>query len=571
MPNARKRRLLVVSRDLALLRGHYDDVIAALDRAGVSVRIRYVNDGALSADSYKADLARRESTVEVEQLPRIESDAGELLALRLRQLANLLRFYHRDYRGREWLREVKFARAAAGPRRWARRFGYLGSRASLLAIRVVASVDRVLPAARPAQALLAEERPDAVVAVPVIRTPQFVDYLKAAAAQGIPTISWIQSWDNLSSKGLLHFVPDRVFVWNEVQRAELARYHHIPESRVCITGAQTFDHWFSDERPLDRREWCAGKGFDPEEPIILYLVSSRQIEPSPAAFFLRWLGAIRSSGIPALETASVLVRPHPTEVGPWRGLEQQHPRLAVSPSTDEALINSPLFRSRYRNELHHCSVAVALNTSGMIDAAIFGKPVCTAELPEFAFGQRGTVHFEYLTTSNGPLRTAGTLQEHVAVLARLVERDPYELDERSMSFVRTFVRPFGTEVSGAAVFSEEMLRLLEAPSGVRTPGPTGRAVGRLLGRVAPVLGMPLEAQPFERRRRKSVKRLRKTQKSLKRWLHHRRKAVDSRRKKARAQGVAAGRRIGGSRRPLQMLRRRLVISLTTDVKAARRR
>ena len=229
----------------------------------------------------------------------------------------------------------------------------------------------------------------------MIRTPEFVDYLKAAAWTAIPTVSWIQSWDNLSSKGLLHFLPDRVFVWNSTQRDELARYHRIPERNVCVTGAQTFDHWFVDEPLSEREDFCARNGLDPCRPIVLYLASSRQLEPPPRDFFARWLGAVRSSDEPRLAAASIVARPHPTDVDPWLELALDDPGLAISPSTADAAINSPEFRRRYRDELHHASIAVALNTSGMIDAAILGKPVCTIELPELAFGQRGTIHFEY--------------------------------------------------------------------------------------------------------------------------------------------------------------------------------
>lgn len=327
----------------------------------------------------------------------------------------------------------------------------------------------------------------------MVWNPELVDVLKAAAREHIPTASWIQSWDNLSNKGLLHFIPDRVFVWNTTQRDELVRYHGVPAQHVCITGAQSFDHWFNGDSPSDRAEFCTQNGIDPERPIILYLSSSIQIEPAPATFFLRWLEAIRSSGDPALEGASVLVRPHPYDVRRWFGLDLGDPRLVVSPSSAEAPIHSTEFRQRYRDELHHASVAVGLNTSGMIDAAIFGKPVCTVELPELADRQRGTVHFEYLMTAgNGLLRTAASFEEHIAILSDLVRHDPYRSDERSARFVQTFVRPHGVDVTPGAVFAEEMLRLLKAPSELGLPSRTARAVGRLIHLAAPVLVMPFE-------------------------------------------------------------------------------
>ena len=497
MTKRRQPRLLIASRNLALLRAHHEEVIVALVRAGVQVGIRYKEDKGLSADSYRTTLLQRGCSVSVSRLPRGMSPSrrrsGDLLAFRLRQLTNLLRYYHPDYRGREWLRERWFSGTASGPVKWARRLGRLGSRISLLAMRLASSVDRVLPPSEPARALLASERPDAVVTVAMVWNPELVDVLKAAAREHIPTATWIQSWDNLSNKGLLHFTPDRVFVWNDTQRDELVRYHGVPAEHVCITGAQSFDHWFNGESPSDRAEFCTQNGIDPERPIILYLASSIQIEPPPADFFLRWLEAIRSSGDPALEDASVLVRPHPYDVRHWLELDLSDPGLAVSPSSTEAPIHSAEFRQRYRDELHHASVAVGLNTSGMIDAAIFGKPVCTVELPELADRQRGTVHFEYLMTAgNGFLRTAASFEEHIDILSDLVRHDPYQSDKRSARFVQAFVRPDGVDVTPGAVFAEEMLRLLEAPSELGLPSRPARAVGRLIHLAAPVLVMPFE-------------------------------------------------------------------------------
>ena len=516
----RHRRLLIVSRDLALLRGHYENVIVNLVRAGVDISIRYVHEQGLSAEEYADTLARRGCSVRLTQLSRHKPTGGDRLALRLRQLGNLLRFSHPDYRGRDWLRDVKFSRAAPGPLRWAVRLDRLGSVVALRVLALTTAVDRLLPAAQSAQSIVAEEQPDLVVAVPVIRTPVFVDYLKAAAARGIATASWVQSWDNLSSKGLLHFVPDRVFVWNATQRDEVARYHRIPGDCVCVTGAQTFDHWFSDEEaPSDRVQVCADYGLDPQRPIILYLASSRQLEPRPEAFFSPWLAAVRASGHPALERASVLARPHPTDVDPWLAFDLDDPNLAISPGTGAAPINSPEFRKRYRNELHHASVAVALNTSGMIDAAIFGKPVCTIELPELSHGQAGTIHFGYLgADAGGMVRTSATFDEHVAVLAELIRRDPYSHDEQGSRFVREFIRPHGLDIPAATVFSDEMLRLLVRASAVKPPGAAATALGRAIHRAGPVLVAPFEKDPlfrywrprglkaFRRRRKKITRR-----------------------------------------------------------------
>ena len=74
------------------------------------------------------------------------------------------------------------------------------------------------------------------------------DYMKTAKKLGIRTGVCVASWDNLSLKGLMRYVPDRVFVWNAIQRQEAVELHGIPEDRVVLTGAQKFDEWF-ERRP----------------------------------------------------------------------------------------------------------------------------------------------------------------------------------------------------------------------------------------------------------------------------------------------------------------------------------
>jgi hypothetical protein len=41
----------------------------------------------------------------------------------------------------------------------------------------------------------------------------------------------------LSSKGLLNFTPQRVLVWNDVQKDEAIDLHDLPADRIVVTGS----------------------------------------------------------------------------------------------------------------------------------------------------------------------------------------------------------------------------------------------------------------------------------------------------------------------------------------------
>jgi hypothetical protein len=498
--NARKRqasRLLIVSSNLELLRGHYQDVITRLAESGVEVNIRFFKESLLDPEEFEARFRDAGLAVRVQREPKQIRRASDRFALRLRELGNILRFAHPDYAGRTVLAERAVDKTTPGVQRcwrWLRRLGTRGTAHLAGPLRLVESV---LPPSVSAARAVSNDRPDVIVAIPVIRNPGLVDYLKAGARANVATAIWVQSWDNLTNKGLLHFRPERVFVWNERQEAELSRYHAVPPTNVCITGAQTFDHWFEHDEVLTRSAFCAELGVDPERPIVLYLASSRQIAPSEPDFFERWLATVRASEDPMLRSASVLLRPHPTLAKAWhaRGFERE-PSVAISPSTLSAQINSDAFRAQYRNELHHATVVAGVNTSGFIDAAIFGKPACTVELPELSQGQGGTIHFQHLTRPGAELlRVSATLEEHAALLAELVKRDAYAVDETSVRFVSAFVRPHGMDVRPTDVFTREMLELLKGSECDVRPRQISAAAGRLIGSIAFLLGAPLERRP----------------------------------------------------------------------------
>jgi hypothetical protein len=498
-PSHKQLRLLVVSGNLALLRGHYDEVIASLARAGVEVRIRYVKENLLDPAEYAAAFQSNGLEVSVERLPRVARRPADFLSLRLRQLGNVLRFSHPDYAGRTVLSERALLKTGPGVQRWGKRLRRLGNGRSTAAARFLGRIESSLPAPTYALDLVERERPDAIAAAPVIRVPALVDFLKAGVEAGIPTASWVQSWDNLTNKGLMHFTPDRVFVWNDSQVSELERYHGISASHVCVTGAQTFDHWFSDQPIAGRDAFCAELGVDPGRPIVLYLASSKQIAPDEPSFFADWLRAVREAADGRLRSATILVRPHPTLARQWhaQGFERES-GVVLSPSTLSDQINGDAFRARYRAELHHASVAVGINTSGLIDAAIFGKPAFAVELEELFHGQRGTIHFELLARPEGGLlRTATNLDEHVEALAEALGRDTYAHDARSMSFVRTFVRPRGFDIRPTDVFVGEMLELLRSKSIVSPVRGSRRTLGAVIAHSAVLVGAPLEEHPFE--------------------------------------------------------------------------
>ena len=329
-------------------------------------------------------------------------------------------------------------------------------------------LEEAVPTSRGINRFLAERRPDVVLASPVIEfASSQIEYLKSARRLGARTGICVASWDNLTGKGLLRFVPDRVLVWNEIQRAELEEMHGIPPERVVLTGAQRFDDWF-DRRPSTSREDFARKvGLSPDAPFVLYLCSSPFIAPNEVDFVRRWAVAIRADGSPVPEQLGLLVRPHPQNASQWRGVDlSAFGNVAIWPP-EGAQPDDGDARDDYFDSLAHSACIVGINTSGLLEAGIVGKSVLTVLDEDFAGTQAGTLHFQYLRWENGGLlHVAQDLQEHVAQLQGALDHDAQD-SEQVRRFVRRFCRPHGLDQPAAPLVAAAVAELGRLPAGPR--------------------------------------------------------------------------------------------------------
>lgn len=345
------------------------------------------------------------------------------------------------------------ARAASMAPAFARRlpdWPLVGSRASLVLLsRVFHAVDRRLPPPAEVGEMFERERPDVLLLTPLLyfRSHQ-VDHVRYARSAGIKSIVGIGSWDHLTTKGLIHEVPDRVLVWNEAQKQEAIDLHGVPGDRVVVTGSQAYDHWFDMTPSVERAAFCARVGLEPTRPILLYLCSSSFIAPYEAGFVRSWMAAIRASGDPWLRSAGLLVRPHPQNAEQWQSvdLSSEFENVSVWPKAGMNPIGGAA-RHEYFDSMYHAEAVVGVNTSGMIESGIIGRPVYAVQVAEFAATQDGTLHFQHLkNVDGGLLNLAGTLDEHVAQLMR-IPVDGEAGRQKVRRFIGGFVRPYGLDVA----------------------------------------------------------------------------------------------------------------------------
>lgn len=428
-------RILFFVHNLGKTR-HFDGVLEGLMRRGHTVILA----AAAKRGSVKASKALgRGRRIEVVTCPSHRVDRWKTLAPRLRLARDYLRFFEPAHANAAKLTERASSYAPDAIREMVRRHPRVRRHARLLG-RVLAAAEAALPPERYFELFIKYHEPDLVLVTPLVDFGSYqTDYVKASHRLGIPVAFLPFSWDNLTNRGLIRVQPDRVLVWNDIQKREVVDLHGVAPERVVVTGAPRFDDFFDLRPSMTREEFCASLGLDAARTLLLYGCSSPFVAPREVEFVRAWIAQIRRSPDPALAEASILVRPHPVHTEQWENVSFADLgnvaiwRLPTTMNTDQGLYNS----------LHHAAALIGLNTSAMLEAAIAGRAVCTVLAPEFSGGQEQTLHFHYLRRENGgPLMIARDFDEHRQQLATVLQM-PKKEERRARRFVGTFIRPLG--------------------------------------------------------------------------------------------------------------------------------
>jgi hypothetical protein len=457
--SARRLRILFFAGGPRFYLRQYASLVSQLAERGHEIHLAFQPTKGLPTQlaEHAAAAQRVSYGVAPQRRPR---DGWRSVAWLVRALPDLARYSHPRYARAPVLRErmstktLRHLTRAPGFEPIGRRLGVRLARRlssttdaelSERVIEIAARLEAAIPTDRGIDRYIREREPDVVLVTPLVNraSPQ-VEFLKSARRLGIPAGVCVASWDNLTNKGLIRVVPERVFVWNELQRREAVELHGVPEESVIATGAQLFDDWFERRPSRSRDGFLREVALDPSRPYVLYVCSNPAMtDVAEAGFVLAWIQALREGADGRLRRLGILIRPHPNEADSWREVDLTRfenvtvwPPIGDLPVTEKA-------RADFYDSLAHSAAVVGINTTAMIEGAIVGKSVLTVLAPEFA--QESTLHFHYLLEENGGfLHVAASLEDHMQQLLRVLDEDAADA-ERRRRFVESFVRPHGLD------------------------------------------------------------------------------------------------------------------------------
>ncbi len=304
-------------------------------------------------------------------------------------------------RGRAAEQAPRFALAFA-------RLPVLGTRGGLVAAcsGCSALIDRALPPPGEVADVFRRINPDVLLLTPLLyfRSHQ-VDHVRCARQLGITSVLGVGSWDHLTTKGLIHDVPDRVLVWNEAQKQEAIELHGVPaESRRRHRRAGLRSLVRDAAVARSRRVLPAGRTRSgASDRAVSLLVAVHR--------------AVRGWFRPALDRRDSRQRRSPRCARPacWSVRTR---RTRASGRTSTSPPSSTTWRSgrgrastrsaapRAPTTSTRCTTPKASSASTparMIESGIVGRPVYSVAAEEFAATQEGTLHFQHLKNVEGGL------------------------------------------------------------------------------------------------------------------------------------------------------------------------
>lgn len=325
--------------------------------------------------------------------------------------------------------------------------GFLGrSRAIRSLFRRLA---RVMVGSTEFRDLFDRYRPDLVFSTDVY-TPQDVKVAMLAQRRGVRVLGMIRSWDNVTSKTLLAFMPDRLIVNTERIAEEAEHYGDVPQTSISVLdGVPHYDGYVPAER-TPRAEFFGRFRLDPARPLILFT--------PPSDTYLKFdpIAPVVLRAIAGLGT-QVLVRLPLVGASDLGGYRPPANVVFDEPANSPDFTEVHLSRSADRHladSLYHADLVITWASTMIIDAAVFDKPIVLVGFDSAprTYGRSIRQYYDY-AHQRRILETGGV---------RLA-RTPGELAD----YTRAYLADRRRDASGRAAIRREYCGRLDGTAGRR--------------------------------------------------------------------------------------------------------
>jgi hypothetical protein len=230
------------------------------------------------------------------------------------------------------------------------------------------------------KAILEKEKPDLIFCTNQ-RPVNAIAPLTAAQDLGIPTSTFIFSWDNLP-KATMIVETDHYFVWSEFMKQELLNYYpHIKKEQVFITGSPQFEPHYDLSLRQNREDFFKEYGLDLSKKYICFSgddITTSPDDPQYLNDIAEVISKLNSEG----HKLGIVFRRCPVDFSDrYEKVLEKHKDIIVSiapkwKKTGEnwnSVLPTKEDLRLQMNTILHCEAVINLASSMVFDFAIFGK------------------------------------------------------------------------------------------------------------------------------------------------------------------------------------------------------
>jgi hypothetical protein len=273
-----------------------------------------------------------------------------------------------------------------------------------------------------------------------------IQAVQAAQWLGIPTATFLFSWDNLTSQGRILLPYTYYLVWNEEIGEKLREiYPAIRREQVFVTGTPQFDFHFRPEYHWSREEYCARVGADPSRPIVLYTTGMANHiagEPQIVERLGGMLREMKGFGPPQLMVREYAKGPS----GLFEDLKRRCPEILFPEVPWERNWLTPMPEDAYllANMLRHAAVGINVASTISLELCMFDRPVINVSYlapgvnPPFDYRRYyGFEHYRPVVES-GAIMVAESEEQMAGMLRKALAEPDAGSEERRALLSRMF-------------------------------------------------------------------------------------------------------------------------------------
>ena len=205
--------------------------------------------------------------------------------------------------------------------------------------------------------------------------------MAAARRLGIPTATFIYSWDNLP-KDRMAVHADGFLVWSQYMKDELLEcYPEVRPDDVYVVGTPQFEHYFNPALIEPREVFLQRLGLDPKRPTVCFSGDDVGTSPHDPQYLADLAESFRR--LPGPGTPQILFRRCPVDISGRSGPTlERYPEVVASepvwryddPGNWARVVPSTADVALLANVVHHCDAVVNVGSTMAMDFAILGKP-----------------------------------------------------------------------------------------------------------------------------------------------------------------------------------------------------